>query len=100
MPRFNISHKPNSKPQITNTREKMTINTIGHVKKLEHNSFEPSIRGTISTAESRIALTMDYSNLYYTKSENIKSEMSEITHIHMMPDHKILIMRDTMATES
>ena len=78
------------------TIEKTHKKYVGHS---DDHSNKPN-KLSISTAASNAAFAMDNSNVYSVKSKNIKSEQSEITHVHMMPDHQILILRDTMAIES
>ena len=78
------------------TIEKTDTKYVGH----SNNHLSKPNNQSISTAASHIAMTMDNKNVYSVKSKNIKSEQSEITHVHMMPDHQILILRGTMATES
>lgn len=81
--------------------QKMETGSVGVEKKnVPHNPYEPDSVYTASTAESHVATNMDYNNIKSVKSKNIKSEQSEITHVHMMPDHQILILRDTIATET
>jgi hypothetical protein len=83
-----------------NSDNNETMSVGRSIKKRVPNPFEPSLLDTVSTAPPHIAMIMDDKNVYSVKSKNIKSEQSEITHVHMMPDHQILILRDTMATES